>query len=182
MFVQVGCDYAGMRYGGNGTFSVEAPVVYIDDPCSAEGWAASPLAAGDIALVAVSGGAASLCSEAEKGLLADDFEAGAVVFQSSSAAYPGGRVYDSSTWGTGERRVVQVPCVGASNALGQLLRQPGTVAAITVSNKVEVYHTYNVIATSKPVTPLRACLGAPHSIDRPRRCFGPALRAPAAET
>jgi hypothetical protein len=75
----VGCDYAGVRYGGNGTFSVEAPVSFIENPCAESGWAS--FTEGDVALVPISGGAASSCDYFAKGLLADAHKAGAVIFQ-----------------------------------------------------------------------------------------------------
>jgi hypothetical protein len=48
---------------------------------------------------------------------------------------------------------VQTPCVGVTNAIGQLLQQQGTKVALTTSTVVDIEPTFNVIATSKQGDP-----------------------------
>jgi len=110
----VGCDYAGVRYGGSGKNDVTADIEFVSDPCTTEGW--STFTAGNIALVEAS----SACDYYSRGMNAEDAGAGALIFMSTAGlnTLPGSRVYDSATW---PHKLVTMPCIGVTHGIGNLL-------------------------------------------------------------
>jgi hypothetical protein len=151
----VGCDYAGVRYGGSGKNDVTADIEFVSDPCTTEGW--STFTAGNIALVEAS----SACDYYSRGMNAEDAGAGALIFMSTAGlnTLPGSRVYDSATW---PHKLVTMPCIGVTHGIGNLLKQSSTKATVTTNTKVEVEYTYNVIAESKIGDPNKAVMMGSH--------------------
>jgi hypothetical protein len=152
----VGCDYAGVRYGGSGEYDVTAEVTFVSDACTSEGWASFPK--GNIALVEA---ATSACDYYTRGINAEEAGAGAVIFTSvaGSNTIPGSRVYDSANW---PHKLVTTPCIGVTHAIGNLLKQSGTRANVKTNTKVDVVYTYNVIAESKNGNPKHAVMMGSH--------------------
>jgi len=139
---QVTCDYGSIRYGGNGNYSLEQPVVYVSDPCDPASYNNFP--AGQIVLFESS----SECTLYDQTLTAENAGVGGIIISNpvGTAGIPRSRVYESATW-TPETQMVQVPCVGVTSAIGTALRQNGTTTVrMNVAATLTIADTYNVFA------------------------------------
>eukprot|EP01062_Namystynia_karyoxenos_P069379 TRINITY_DN64891_c0_g1_i1.p1 TRINITY_DN64891_c0_g1~~TRINITY_DN64891_c0_g1_i1.p1 ORF type:complete len:523 (+),score=156.85 TRINITY_DN64891_c0_g1_i1:77-1645(+) len=136
-----GCDFSGVRYGGNGTYDITTRLAYVAQPCSRQGFAGFP--SGSAALIDVNG----QCDYYTMALLAEAAGAAALLIAAAagSAGTPGSRVIDSATWKVGDP-LVQIPAVGVTAAVAAALRQSPRTLRVVVSAKLELAHTYNVIA------------------------------------
>lgn len=141
--LQYGVDFAGMRYGGNGTFDFEAPVSPIPNGgCVAADYA--NFTAGNVALVVVSSKAGD-CDLITKGLAATDAGARGILFAndigrtsliSSRVRLPGYTKGD---------RLVLIPCLAISYSVGSAFSsQPSTVHMV-VSTQIVLFETFNTI-------------------------------------
>lgn len=143
---QVTCDYGSIRYGGNGNYTLEQPVVYVSDSCNPALYAGFP--AGQIVLFEAS----SACTLYEQTLTAENAGVGGILISNppGTAGIPRSRVYESPTW-TAETQMVQVPCVGVTAAIGTALRQNGTFSNVrmNVVAKLTIADTYNVFAETR---------------------------------
>jgi hypothetical protein len=142
-------DFLGMRYGGNGSYHIIGGVVFNVNAtgCDSSNYdgllALSAQGAPVIALINGTGP----CISYDKALLAQKFNASAVLFYSSTLSSTRVRAVD---W-TPASPTVGIPTLSITNTVAQLLQKipDGVQLSLTVNNSFTVYNTFNIIATYK---------------------------------
>ena len=143
-------DFSGMRYGGNGSYSLPSAAVFAvpAQGCSPDDYLllAANASVSQEPLVALVSGAGP-CSAYDKALLAQAANASAVLLYSAVLSNARVRAVD---W-TPAAPTVQIPTLSVTSSVAQLLQGLGDAArlALTVNNSFSVYETFNVIATYK---------------------------------
>ena len=147
---ETACDYSGLRYGGNtgGEIEVNGAVRFVEDPCTAAGFSNFPM--GDIALVTLT----SSCDYLTLVTLAQAAGATAVFVsgKDGSTSLPGGRVFDGVRWTEeGHYTFPHIPTISITAAVrGLIVQSKNPLSARLVANaKIDLEHTYNVIAQSR---------------------------------
>lgn len=144
---QYGTDFLGMRYGGNGTFNINAALSVVGNVgCNASDYAT--VASGSIALI-LRGGS---CTLYNKAIFAEAVNASAILFYNpiGTTTITASRVFDS-TWVPADP-IIQIPSLGISYSVGNTLRslrEQGPVELnLVVRAQVTMDTTFNVFCTT----------------------------------
>jgi Zn-dependent M28 family amino/carboxypeptidase len=141
---QVSCDYAGVRYGGNGTYDLTREVVYIADVADFSA------AANKIALISSAVAPMVMLDVAYAAEAAD--VAGLVIYNSASQGGVYGVRLRTVAYLEGDQ-LVQIPVIGTTHAMGMVIRELVEIKVelkmqLVANNEVRIVETYNVIAST----------------------------------
>ncbi|ELR18699.1 PA domain containing protein [Acanthamoeba castellanii str. Neff] len=158
---QLGVDFIGMRYGGNGTYNISAGIsVVANVGCDPSDY--DSVAPNSIALIQRGGN----CTFYGKALLAEAKNAAAILFynQVTTTVITAARVFDS-TWVPTDP-IIQIPSLGISYSVGNTLRSLSERGPIEVNlvtrSQVTVDPTFNVFCTTKKGDPKNIVMAGAH--------------------
>eukprot|EP01060_Flectonema_neradi_P032700 TRINITY_DN5253_c0_g2_i1.p1 TRINITY_DN5253_c0_g2~~TRINITY_DN5253_c0_g2_i1.p1 ORF type:complete len:545 (+),score=99.89 TRINITY_DN5253_c0_g2_i1:51-1637(+) len=143
-----GCDYSGVRYGGNTNglpLAINAQVQQVFSPCHAAGFSGFP--AGRIAVLTVN----SECDYFVMVTNAQNAGAAGVLLANpdGTAGIPGGRVFDSATWNPSVS-LPHIPTIGITATVKTLLlERPDPVVRMELKTTIKIEHTFNIIVNSR---------------------------------